>query len=51
MEKFIQYERSGQEIPQVTVDTFGGLSEGLPGLGLFSPTNEVSRFLEHQHPD
>jgi len=32
-------------------DTLGGLFEGLPDLGLFYPTTEVSRFLVHQHPD
>jgi hypothetical protein len=32
-------------------DTLGGLFEGLPDLGLFSPSAEVSRFSEHQCPD
>ena len=32
-------------------DTLGGLFEGLPDLELFSPTTEVSIFLEHQHTD
>jgi hypothetical protein len=46
MREVVRRYRNGQ-----CTDTIGRLFGGLPDLGLFSSTIEISGFPEHQHPD